>query len=126
MSKKIRAAILSTLAAMATALVLLMMLSLLLSKLDTLPKSALPVLTTVVACAAVFLGGLLSSLLLKERGLINGVIVAVIFSVILFGVSIFVFETELGLSALTKFAAILMSGILGGILGVNRKSRVKF
>lgn len=126
MSKKIRAAILSTLAAMATALVLLMVLSLLLSKLDTLPKSALPVLTTVIACAAVLLGGLLSSMLLKERGLINGVIVAVIFSVILFGVSIFVFETELGLSALTKFAAILMSGILGGILGVNRKSRVKF
>lgn len=126
MSKKIRAVILSTLAAMATALALLMMLSLLLSKLDTLPKSALPVLTTVIACAAVFLGGLLSSLLLKERGLINGVIVAVIFSVILFVVSIFVFETELGLSALTKFAAILMSGILGGILGVYRKSRVKF
>lgn len=126
MSKKIRAAILSTLAAMATAMVLLMVLSLLLSKLYTLPKSALPVLTTVIACAAVFLGGLLSSMLLKERGLINGVIVAVIFSVILFGVSIFVFETELGLSALTKFAAILMSGILGGILGVNRKSRVKF
>lgn len=126
MSKKIRAAILSTLAAMATAMVLLMVLSLLLSKLYTLPKSALPVLTTVIACAAVFLGGLLSSMLLKERGLINGVIVAVIFSVILFGVSIFVFETELGFSALTKFAAILMSGILGGILGVNRKSRVKF
>lgn len=126
MSRRIRATILSTLAAATVAVLLLAVCAFLLSKAETLPKQILSVMTTVIACIAVLCGGLVSSLYLKEHGILNGTVTAVVFSMILFCISVFIYETEFGIGGLTKFAAILLSGILGGIVGVNRKSRVNF
>lgn len=126
MSRRIRATILSTLAAATIAVLLLMAISFLLSKTGVLPKNVLPITTTVIASVAVFCGGLVSSFYLKEKGILNGLIVAAVFSIVLFCISAFVYQVEFGGAGLTKFAAIFLSGILGGIVGVNRKSRVKF
>ena len=126
MEKRARGIIISTLLTIIIAAGLLALLAFILGKMGTLPKQAIPVLTIIVSCAAVFLGALFASMMLKEKGIVNGLLIAFFFSAILYCIAFFTYEVEFGLSGLTKLAAIFISGILGGILGVNRKSKVKF
>ena len=126
MGKRARAIIISLLLTTIISAGLLALMALILGKMETLPKGIIPVLTIIVSCVAVFLGAFIASLMLKERGIINGLVIAFLFSAIVLSVAFFTYETEFGLSGVTKLAAIFISGILGGILGVNRKNKVKF
>lgn len=124
--KKLKAMLLSLGIMTVVSAALLALAALVLGKMETLPKGAVPVVTTVIGCAAVFLGAFFASLYLKEKGIVNGLVSAFLFSAVLLMISFFAFEAELGISGAAKFIAVFISGILGGILGVNRKSRVKF
>ena len=126
MEKRARAIIISMLFTVILSAGLLALLALIIGKMGTLPKQAIPVLTVIVSCAAVFAGSFIASLMLKEKGIVNGLIIAFLFSSIVLCIAFFTYEAEFGLSGLTKLAAIFLSGILGGILGVNRKNKVKF
>lgn len=126
MEKRAKAIIVSMLFTVLLTAGLLALLALILGKMGTLPKQTIPVLTVIVSCVAVFLGSFIASLLLKEKGIVNGLIIAFLFSSIVLCIAFFIYEAEFGLSGLTKLAAIFISGILGGILGVNRKKKVKF
>lgn len=126
MGKRARAIIISLLLTAILSAGLLALTALILGKMETLPKGAIPVLTILISCVAVFLGSFIASLMLKEKGIINGMIIAFLFSAIVFAIAFFTYEAEFGVSGITKLAAIFISGILGGILGVNRKNKVKF
>lgn len=126
MEKRARAIIISILLTTIISAGLLALLAFILGKMETLPKGIIPVLTIIVSCVAVFLGSFIASLMLKEKGIVNGLIIAFIFSAIVLSIAFFTYEAEFGLSGITKLAAIFISGILGGILGVNRKNKVKF
>ena len=126
MEKRARAIIISILLTTIISAGLLALLAFILGKMETLPKGIIPVLTIIVSCVAVFFGSFIASLMLKEKGIVNGLIIAFIFSAIVLSIAFFTYEAEFGLSGITKLAAIFISGILGGILGVNRKNKVKF
>ena len=126
MEKRARAIIISILLTTIISAGLLALLAFVLGKMETLPKGIIPVLTIIVSCVAVFFGSFIASLMLKEKGIVNGLIIAFIFSAIVLSIAFFTYEAEFGLSGITKLAAIFISGILGGILGVNRKNKVKF
>lgn len=126
MGKRARAIVISTILTAVIAAGLLAITAFILSKMETLPKSMIPVLTTIVSCAAVFLGAFSASLQLKERGIVNGLIIAFLFSSVVLTIAFFTYEAEFGLSGVSKLAAVFISGILGGVLGVNRKNKVKF
>ena len=126
MEKRARVIIISILLTTIVSAGLLALLAFILGKMETLPKGIIPVLTIIVSCVAVFFGSFIASLMLKEKGLVNGLIIAFIFSAIVLSIAFFTYEAEFGLSGITKLSAIFISGILGGILGVNRKNKVKF
>lgn len=126
MEKRVRAIIISMGFTILISAGLLALLAFIFGKMGTLPKQIIPVMTVIISCIAVFLGSLFASMMLKEGGIINGLIIAFLFSSIVLCIAFFTYETEFGLSGLTKLAAIFISGILGGILGVNRKNKVKF
>lgn len=109
-----------------TSAVLLSVLALIFGKSGSLPKGAVPVITTLIGCIAVFLGGFLSSLYMKEKGILVGLASGGVFLLVVVLVSLFYYENALGIASIGKAAAIFLSGAIGGILGVNRKSKVKF
>lgn len=109
----------------ASALLLLAGAALVLSKAGFMPWDFLPLLTTALCCAAVFAGGLTASLLSGERGLWYGLGCGALFAACLGAAAFFTGQT-FGPAALGKLAALLLSGAIGGVLGVNRKKRVKF
>lgn len=124
--KKVKALLLSAGVMTAVSALLLALLALIVSKMGSLPRGLLPVLTTVAGSAAVFLGGFTASLYAREKGILLGIASGSIFAICLAAVTLLLFQGELGLSSIGKLAAILLSGSIGGILGVNRKNKVKF
>lgn len=124
--KKIKAAILSAGLMLFISVLLLAILSFIFAKTSSLPKASLTVLTTVAASIAVFLGSLFSTLYLREKGILFGILSGLLFALCAGLVSFLVFQNDFIAAGAGKAAAVLISGALGGVLGVNRKSKVKF
>ncbi len=125
--KKVKGFLLSLGVTIAVAAILLGMVSLVVSKTGNLPQgSMLAVLVTVIVCAAVFLGGLAASLFTKEKGVLFGGACGLFFVCCIALVSLAVFEASFSVGGGARLAAIFLSGCIGGILGVNRKRKVKF
>ena len=101
--------------------------ALVVSKTGTLPQGAvLSVMVTVLSCMAVFMGGLGASLFTREKGVLFGGACGLFFAGCVILVSLIVFNGEFRVSLVARLAAIFFSGCIGGILGVNRKAKVKF
>lgn len=124
--KKVKALLLSAGIITAVSAALLALAALILGKMGTLPRSAVPVITTAIGCIAVFLGSFFSSLYAKEKGILFGVASGLLCSFCIALVSVLVFQNDFNIASAGKCAALLLSGSIGGILGVNRKSKVKF
>ena len=106
-------------------LLLLALMAFIVSKAGVLPQAALPLVTTAAACAAVFLGGLAAALAAKEKGLYLGLAAGALLAVCMWLVSYFSTGGLFTVSGIGKAAALLTSGAIGGILGANRKQKVK-
>ena len=76
-----------------------------------------------VICA--FVGGYISARIKKEKGIVCGAIVGgILFILVLTGGMISGFE-EITYRTILSFGILLIFGALGGIKGVNRKTRIK-
>ena len=124
--KWVKALILSTAVTAGASLLLLSVIAFVVCRSGSLPRGSLTLITTAAACGAVFLGGLGSALSAREKGLLLGLGAGVVFLVCAGLVSVGVFQVELGPGSVGKVAAILLSGAIGGVLGANRKAKVKF
>ncbi len=117
--KWIRALTLSAAVTAVASLGLLSAVSFFVCRSESLPRGSAVIITTLAACTAVFLGGFLSTLSVREKGLLLGLGAGAVFLVCAGLVSVFVFRAELGPASAGKIA-------IGGVLGANRKSKVKF
>lgn len=76
-----------------------------------------------VICA--FVGGYIAARIKKEKGIVCGAIVGgILFILVLTGGMISGFE-EITYRTILSFGILLIFGALGGIKGVNRKTRIK-
>lgn len=124
--KWVRALILSAAVTAGASMILLSVAAFFVCRSGSLPRGSLPLITTIAACGAVFLGGFLSTLSVREKGLLLGLGAGAIFLICAGIVSVLVFKVELGPASAGKITAVLISGAIGGVLGANRKSKVKF
>lgn len=124
--KKIKSILLAVLTMTCTALVLLFLASVIIAKVGTLPDRFAAVLGVLIACLSAFLGAWLLTSRVREQGLLYGFCSAAVFAFLLLMVSLLIYHNSIGFSTFWKLCAILLGGSLGGILGVNRKSKVKF
>lgn len=124
--KFIRAILLSAGVIGGSGLMLLAVTALVITKTGALPQGSLPLITTAVACAAVFLGGLAAALAAREKGLYLGLAAGALLAVCIGAASYFAAGEMFAISGAGKIAALLASGAIGGILGANRKEKVKF
>lgn len=106
---------------------ILAVVSLIIAKTKSLPQGALiQGIGTVGICLAVFVGSLMGALFSKEKGaLVGGSCVLLVVCVLLL-VSWSAQGIGMTISGGARLAAVFLSGCIGGILGVNRKAKVKF
>lgn len=124
--KKAKAILLSVIGMAVVSTVLLALAALIFGKMKMLPKGIIPIVTTVISCVGVFIGSFLASVYAREKGLLLGLLSGGIFAFCIALISVLLFQNDFNLASAGKLAAILLSGSIGGILGVNRKDKVKF
>lgn len=125
--KKIKGFLISVAVTTVAALVMFGAAALVITKTGKLPQGpVLAVMVTAVCCCAAFLGGLIASLYTKEKGALMGGACGLFFACLVFVCSVALVEISIGPGGIARLAAILLSGCVGGILGVNRKRKVKF
>lgn len=100
----------------------LFMFSLIVSKID-LPKGALAVFSTIALCVGAFSGGLTCAKRRGKNGLLFGVATGVAMFVVIFVLSLFFARTAVTFTAASKLFWTIVFGAVGGIVGVNSKSR---
>ena len=106
-----------------TVTVLLLLLFALVMTLAGLPLAAADWLSAIAFCFGAFASGFFASRIVKQKGLLIGLICGVILTVIMFLIGTVFSKIDTSLFLLLKAAGSILFGIIGGILGVNRKQR---
>ena len=106
-----------------TVTVLLLLLFALVMTLAGLPLAAADWLSAIAFCFGAFASGFFASMIVKQKGLLIGLICGVILTVIMFLIGTVFSKIDTSLFLLLKAGGSILFGIIGGILGVNRKQR---
>lgn len=86
----------------------------------SVPESSIPLFTFVSGMISVFIGSSVSLIKIKEKGLINGGIVGLLYILILYVLSS-IFSTGFGVNGYAFWMILfnVIVGMIGGIIGVN-------
>lgn len=94
-------------------------------KMKSLSQGAVFGAAIISSCVSSFFAGFIASRILKSRGMAVGALSAMfLFIVILITGTIFAGD-NINLDTLMRFAAMLIAGAFGGILGVNKKKKYR-
>ncbi len=120
-NKTIKNIIKGTGIALITTLVLLLIFSIILTYTNIDEKVINPVIMIVTAIS-ILLGSSLGNIKIKKNGLINGGIIGAIYIITIYLISsILNWKFSLNLQSIFMIIIAIVFGILGGIIGVNRK-----
>lgn len=101
-----------------TAIMLLVLSAIYLS--TDLSEKTSQVLVSFLAIFSVFVGSFTGNLKIKRKGLINGALIGILYSFVLYMTGFLAFGFPgINKGLLSTMALCAMSGILGGVLGVN-------
>ena len=86
----------------------------------SVPESSIPLFTFVSGMISVFIGSSISLIKIKEKGLVNGGIVGLLYILILYVLSS-IFSTGFGVNGYAFWMILfnIIVGMIGGIIGVN-------
>lgn len=88
----------------------------------SVPESAINAVIIVITAISILLGSSIVNIKIRKNGLINGAIIGVIYIVIIYLVSSLLnCKFTLNLQSIIMIIMAISFGILGGIIGVNRK-----
>ena len=96
-----------------------------LSKSGSLPQAVLPAFLHGILIGGAVFGGFIGGRVLKKYGLLIGAACGLILCVILAVVKFSVQGWEMNASSLIRYITLVLGGGIGGIIGVNQKSRKK-
>lgn len=124
--KKVKAILFSTLLSFVITFILMAAAALITLKVGVLPERMLSVILMLICCFSVGAGGYGISAAMKEHGGLYGAATAGAFLVVLTAISLCMHPRAVGLYVIWQISAVILSGAVGGIIGVNRKEKVKF
>lgn len=94
----------------------------LITKIDA-ADTVISVMTSAALCAGAYAGGFISAKKRRKNGLLMGVLCGLFMFFVIFIISTFFAQTISGFSGSAKLVMTLVFGAIGGIVGVNSKSR---
>ncbi len=87
-----------------------------------LQENTIPVVTTIITSLSILIGSTLSTLNIKRNGLISGATIALIYIYIIYFLSSIITKNfSLNGYSILMIITSLLSGAIGGIIGVNIK-----
>ena len=107
--------------ALLTTLISLIIFSIFLTYTSIAENTINPVIMVVTAIS-ILLGSSIANIKIKKNGLVNGALIGSIYILILYSISsILNWRFSINLEAVIMLAICIVFGILGGIIGVNKK-----
>lgn len=107
---------------LAVGLVILLLAALVMTT-GTIPSSVVTPIALVTMALAAFVGGIVSALVSRERGLLYGAGCGLFLFLLVTVLGMALSQELRGMMMLIKAALAIGSGAFGGVLGVNRKRR---
>lgn len=89
----------------------------------SLPTAAMRAMAIITVAAGGFAGGYGAARAFRKKGLLIGGVVGVILALILTVAGVLFTQQAPAMQSLSKFAILMVSAMIGGILGVNAKSK---
>ena len=109
----------------ATVCMILLALMALAMSLGDIPQGMVSMLASVAFWVGGFAGGFFCACFSKERGLVLGFCCGAVLSVVCLLASLAVEGPGFGAAAAARFVAMLFACALGGVLGVNRRKKIR-
>ena len=94
-------------------------------KMRQVPQAAAVPLTIAAASAGSFIGGYVAGRIAQQKGILYGFSSGLLLFVLLFLCGVIIVRETLAPAMFVKMGLMILFGIIGGILGVNRKSKVR-
>ena len=83
-------------------------------------ENAIPTLIIIISAISIFIGSLISTMHIKQRGILNGSMVGAIYIIIIYLFSsIAITGFNMNIKSLIMLVASVIAGTIGGIVGVN-------
>lgn len=90
-----------------------------------IPHSAVVPLSIMSIVTGCLLAGFMSARMIKSGGMLCGLLCGTVIFLFVLGAELLVIGGEVGLLALYKYIAYIASAMIGGILGVNQRRRIR-
>lgn len=121
----IRAVCWGSAAGAAVIMLLILLFTVVFVKLRQVPQAVAVPLTIAAASVGAFVGGCVAGGIARRRGILYGFSSGLLLFALLFLCGVILVREPLASAAFIKLALMIFFGAVGGILGVNRKSRVR-
>ncbi len=105
--------------------VFLLLLSYAFVAMKSIPQGAVVPLGVAIGAIGAFFGGYTSGRISKQKGLLYGVVTALTLFALLFLFSLILVKEPISTVSFIKMGVMLFAGALGGILGVNKKTKIR-
>lgn len=100
----------------------LVLLTALLLTYSSLKESTIPLINTIIIILSISLGAIYAAIKIGEKGWLNGCIFGILYFLVLLLLNqFFIKEYILDIFYFSKFIIFVITGIIGGILGINLK-----
>lgn len=90
-----------------------------------LPQSILQIMVLVIVSISAFFSGFIAAKISHERGFFFGALAGLILYLLFFVCGLIVSNDSITIAALTRLLIMVIIGSIGGIIGVNKKSKTK-
>lgn len=118
-NKTLKSILKGTVIALITTIILFLIFSLILTYTNISESTIFPVIV-VTTGISILIGSFLGNIKIRKNGLLNGGIVGLIYMLILYFVSsCFIGDFSLNINSIILIIAAILTGMLGGIIGVN-------
>mgnify|MGYP000043125499 FL=1 len=113
-------------ASLALTAALLAAFSALILKLGALPGEIAGTIALAIGCVSVLAAAFFTARIVGEKGLLHGLVLAAVYIFLYLAVSLALYADADIAAVGVRTAAILLCGALGGVLGVGKKSKIRF
>lgn len=121
----LRSVLIGTLVGIIVCIVLIMLATFVFLQIQSIPTEAVGIMTQLFGAISAFAGGYAAVRIAKEKGFIIGTATGLLLFLTVLFAGMFTTTETITITTATKAVAMAIAGCIGGILGVNKKRKIK-
>ena len=120
-----KAVLIGVLSSVVLAVLLTCLFSVMLHMMSGIPYDVIDYVMVAIEGFSVLIGAYIACVIVKSKGLIIGALCGAISLLIVLAVGMSMSKNNIGLLTIIRSIVMLLCGVIGGIMGVNRKEKVR-